>query len=87
VRAQSGADDPPRRRPRRRELPEIRNLNQVPHRGIRPPGTDKTGNANHGIWMTGPVLFASRQARSILAGKTKAPTMTHVPHWRVVTYG
>jgi AcrR family transcriptional regulator len=28
-----------------------------------PPGTDQTGNANHGIWLPGPVLIASRQAR------------------------
>jgi hypothetical protein len=41
------------------EVPEIRNLNQVPHRGIMPPGTDKTGNANHGIWLAGPVLIGA----------------------------
>jgi hypothetical protein len=29
-----------------------------------PPGTDKTGDANHGIWLPGPVLIVSRQARS-----------------------
>ncbi len=28
---------------RRRDLPEVRNVDRVPHSGILPPGTDKTG--------------------------------------------